>query len=175
MNQHLVEDELEEDWRRQRQQLHKQRCDKDMGDRTPVAHKRRPEPMEAESVGIDARAAKSPRDQHDFAGGQCLGVLKGHLLGDAGDWIEMFYHPLCRADAKDCEAALLQAEYRGIGNCAEALGGHAAKDSRFQKQEVRAPNDIFRLGGRAGQSQLMAQLCGIGRDPIIAREQRQCG
>ena len=67
VNQHLVDDELEKDWRRKREKLHEQRGDEHMGERAPVAQNRGPEPAEAERVGIDARPAEPARDQDEFA------------------------------------------------------------------------------------------------------------
>jgi hypothetical protein len=67
VNQHLVDDKLEEDWRRERENLHEQRGDEHVGERAPVAQNRGEEPAEAERVGIGARSAEPARDQDEFA------------------------------------------------------------------------------------------------------------
>ena len=67
VNQHLVNDELEKDRRRQSKQLHKQRCDHHMGERAAVPQNRWPKPAEPECSGIDSHPAKSARDQDHFA------------------------------------------------------------------------------------------------------------
>ena len=67
VNQHLVDDQLEKDRRRQSEQLHKQRRHQHMGKRAPVTHNRGPEPAEPECGGVDPRPAEPARDQHQFA------------------------------------------------------------------------------------------------------------
>ena len=168
VNQHLVDHELEKDRRREREQLHEQGRDQHMGERAPVTHDRGPEPAEAEGLGIDACAREAPGDQDHFARGQGRYVLGGKLLRRPGDRIDEPHQPLGRARAKDREAALLQAQDRGIGNGAETLRRHAVKYARFELKNIRAADNI--LGGRAttGQGELMAQLPRIGGDTVIS-------
>ncbi len=171
VNQHLIDDQLEKDRRRQGKQLHKQRCDQHMGKRAPVAHNRRPEPAEPERGGIDSRPCEPARDQHQFARRQRRDVLHRQLLRCPGDRIDEPHHPLGRARAQDGEAALLQAQDRWIRNCAETLGGHPAKDARLQLKEIRAANDILNLRTAAGQGKLMPQLHRVASDAVISRHQ----
>ena len=173
VNQHLVDDELEKDRRRQSEQLHKQRRDQHMGKRAPVAQNRGPEPAEPEGGGIDSRPAKPARDQHQFARGQRRDVLHRQLLRRPGDRIDQPRHPLGRARAQDRETALLQAQDRRIRNGAETLGGHPAKDARLQLKKIRAANDILSLRTAAGQGKLMPQLRRIASDAVISRHQRK--
>ena len=51
VHQHLVDDQLEEDRRRQREHLQEQRGDDHFGERLAIAQDRRQEPAEAERLG----------------------------------------------------------------------------------------------------------------------------
>ena len=67
VHQHLVDHDLKEQRRDQREQLHEQGRDQHVGERHPVAPDRRQEPAEAEQRRIDAGAAPAPCHQDDFA------------------------------------------------------------------------------------------------------------
>ena len=93
------------------------------------------------------------------------------LLRRPGDRIDQPRQSLGRAGAQDSETTLLQAQDRRIGNSAETLRGHLAKDTRLQLKNVRAANDILSLCAAAGEGKLMPQLRGVAGDAVISRHQ----
>ena len=174
VNQHLVDDELEEDRRRQSEQLHKQRRHQHMGERAPVAHNRGPEPAESKGVGIDARprrsrrviSTSSPEDSAAMSSVDSSCAVRA--IGSTSLAI-----PLAEPAPRTAKPPSFRAQDRRIGNGAETLRGHLAKDARLQLKNVRAANDILSLRAAAGQGKLMPQLRGVAGDAVISRHQRK--
>ena len=63
VGQHLVDDDLEEQRRRQRENLNEKRRGQHMAERTAISPERRQEPADAERARADARAADPARDE----------------------------------------------------------------------------------------------------------------
>ena len=81
--------------------------------------------------------------------------------------------PLAEPAPKTAKPPVLEAQDRRVGNGAESLRGHIAKDARLQLKNVRAANDVFSLCAPAGQGELMPELRGVAYDAVIARHQRK--
>ena len=78
-DQHLVDDELEKERRRQREKLNEKRSGDDLRQRPAIAQERGQEPSEAEGVGIGAGAAETAGDENDLAGRQSRDLLDACL------------------------------------------------------------------------------------------------
>jgi len=65
MRQHLVDDDLKEQRRHQREDLHEKRGDHHMRQRTAITPDRRQKPFEAEGLRVDPGAAEFARDEND--------------------------------------------------------------------------------------------------------------
>ena len=63
VSEHLVDDHLEKQRRREGENLHKQRCGQHMAERTTIAPDRGQEPADAELAWIDAGAADPASDE----------------------------------------------------------------------------------------------------------------
>ena len=96
VHQHLVDDELEEDRRRQREQLHEQRGDHDLRQRLAVAQDRGQEPAEAEGRGIEAGAGEAPCHQDDFAIPNRRDLLARGIPGGLLEDVDQPEHTLLR-------------------------------------------------------------------------------
>ena len=175
MNQHFVDDELEEDRRHQRERLDEQRGDGDLGERLAVSRERGQKPAEAESCGIGAGAGEPARDQDDLARCQRFGLVDGHVHGVAGDRLDQADPSLDGRGDDEGEPSGLEADNGRIRNDVEPLGARSAEDARFQLQQIRAAHEVFGGGGAAAQRELMAQLRGIGGDAVVACDHREGG
>ena len=88
VDEHFVDDELEEERARKREQLHEERGDQHMRERPAVAQDRGPEPAKAEAVGIRSRPAEPPGDENDGARRESFGFVERHLLRRARDGVD---------------------------------------------------------------------------------------
>ena len=91
-------------------------------ERPPVAQDRRPEPAEAEGVGVDPRPAEPAGDEDRQPGRKRFGLLERNLLRRARQGIDQANLALVGGDRQNRETAVLQLDDRRIGNGAEALG-----------------------------------------------------
>jgi hypothetical protein len=158
VEQNFVDHELEKDRRHQGEQLHKQRSDQHMCQRSPVAQNRRPEPAETELLGVDAGAAEPARNLHQLARGQGGDVLDRELLRRPRDRIDQPRPPPRRTHAEHTEGAALQADHRRERSRSQSHGRDALADARFQPKEVRGADKVLRVCRSPRQRELMTQL-----------------
>ncbi len=93
VREHLVDHHLEEQRRREGENLHKQRGRQHMAERTAIAPDGGQEPADAELARIDAGAADPARDQQRLPAGQAREVFERDLLDGVADRIDQPTEP----------------------------------------------------------------------------------
>ena len=88
MGQHLVDDDLEEQRRDEREELHEQRGEQHMAERPPVAPDRGQEPAQPEGLRIDAGTGEAPGDEDHQRLHLVVELGLGELAGDARDGVD---------------------------------------------------------------------------------------
>ena len=93
MGQHLVDDHLEEQRRREGENLHEQRCGQHMAERTAIAPDGGQEPAHAELARIDAGAADPASDEQRLPADSAREIFERHLLDGVADRIDQPTEP----------------------------------------------------------------------------------
>ena len=171
VDEHFIDDELEEERARKREQLHEERGDQHMREGPAVAQDRGPEPAKAEAVGIRSRPAEPPGDENDGARRESFGFVERHLLRRARDRIDEADPALVGGDRQDGEPAVLKLHNRWIRDGAQALRVHPADHTRLQLQKIGGAEQILLLSQTSSQRQLMTELRRIRGDAVIARDE----
>ena len=169
VDQHLVDDELEEDRRRQREHLHEQRGDDDLGERLAIAHDRGQEPAEAERGRIDAGAGEAAGDQHHRAAGQRRRFVERQVARGARRAGRSAGPTLDRRRGENGEAAGGERDQRRIGRRVEALGAISGQQPRLEIEPLGGAHEVFRPGGVGAERELVAQLRRVGGDAVDSR------
>ena len=122
MGQHLVDDHLKEQRRREGENLHEQRRGQHMAERTAIAPDRGQEPAHAELARIDAGAADPASDEKRLSADLAREVFERDLLNGVADRIDEPAKPRRIAPAEHHQRAV-HADDRRRGQIAEPLGG----------------------------------------------------
>ena len=104
--QHLVDHDLEEQGRHEREHLHEERRQQHVGERFPVAPKRGQEPAKPEGLRVEAGARDLAPDEQQFGLHVGQEVVDREDLVDAGDGVDEAQAPVRESAAEHHEAAL---------------------------------------------------------------------
>ena len=146
-----------------------------MRERPAVAQDRGPEPAKAERVRVDPGAAEPARDQTDRPRRGFERLLHGHFANRPGQGVDEPDLAVSRGDPQDRERAVLQLEDRRAGDVLQPPGVGGAHDARPQLEKIGGANQILSARRPAGQGQLVAQLQGVGRNPVVGGDEGEGG
>ncbi len=170
MGQHFVDHHLEEQGRRESENLHEQRGGQHMAERTAIAPDRGQEPAHAELARIDAGAADPASDEKRLAADQARKLFERRFLDGMADRIDQPAEARRIAAAEDHERAAGHADDRGSGQGREPLGGDLRDQARFQSDELGGADEIALVGLTGAQRQLARKLHRVGADTVIGRD-----
>ena len=169
MGQHFVDDDLEEQGRREGENLHEQRCGHHMAERAAIAPDGRQEPAHAELAGIDAGAADPASDEERLSAGQARKILKRQFLDGVADRIDEAAEPRRIAPPEHHQRAAGHPDDRRRGQSRKPLGGNLSDEAGSQSNMLGGPYQIGFIGLARAQGELARKLHRIGADAVISR------
>ncbi len=173
MGQHLVDHHLEEQRRRESENLHEQRGRQHMAERTAIPPDGGQEPAHAELARIDAGAADPASDEQRLPADVARKVFERGLLDGVADRIDQPAEPRRIAAAEHHERAARHADDRRRGQHRQPLGGDLRDQARLQSDEPGGADEIGFIGRAGAERQLARDLHRIGADPVIGRDPAQ--
>jgi len=173
MGQHLVDDHLEEERRRQGENLHEQRRRDHMAERAAIAPDGGQEPAHPELAWIDARAADPAGDEQRLPARLGRDVLEPPLLSRVADRIDEPAQPGGNAPGEHHERAVSHPHDRRGGQRRQALGGHLADQPGLEAQDPCGAHEVGFVGGAVRQRQFARELHRVGGDAVIGRDPAQ--
>ena len=172
MGQHLVDDDLEEERRREAENLHEQRRRQHMAERAAIAPDGGQEPAHAELARIGAGAADPARDQKRLSADPARDVLERRLLHRVADRIDEPAKPRRIAPAEHHQRAV-HAHDRRRGQGREPLGGHFGDQAGLEADEPGGANEVGFPGLAGAEREFARELHRVGADAVIGRDPAQ--
>ncbi len=176
MGQNFVDHHLEEQGRREGENLHEQRGGQHMAERTAITPDRGYEPAHAEPARIDAGAADPASDEKRPPADVARKVVKRRFLDAMADRIDEPAEPRGIAAPEHHERAAGHADDRRRRQGREPLGGNLLDQASPQSDELGRADEIALIGlmGLMGaKRQLARQLHRVGADAVIGRDPAQ--
>ena len=167
MAQDLVDDDLEEQGRHEREDLDEERGPQHVGQRFPVTPEGGQEPAKPEGLRVEAGTGDLAPDEQQF--GLHLGqeVVGRESLVDAGDGVDEAQAPVREPAAEHHEAALAPFGDGGRRGGGELLFRRADRAASLQADDPAGPHQIVGRGVPADDRQFTLQVGGIGGDPEV--------
>ena len=172
MGQHLVDDDLEEERRREAENLHKQRRGQNMAERAAIAPDRRQEPAHPELARVGAGAADPARDQKRLSADPARDVLERRFLHRVADRIDEPAKPRRIPPAEHHQRAV-HAHDRRRGQGRKPLRGHFGDQTGLEADEPGGANEVGFPGLAGAEREFAPELHRVGADAVIGRDPAQ--
>ncbi len=170
MGQHLVDHHLEEQGRRESENLHEQRGGQHMAKRTAIAPDRGQEPAHAELARIDAGAADPASDEKRLSADVARKVFNRRFPDGVADRIDEPAEPRRIAATEDHERAAGDADDRRSRQSREPFGGDLLDQASPHSDELGGADEIALVGLMGAKRQFARKLHWVGADTVIGRD-----
>ena len=155
--QDLVDDHLENERRRQREDLNEQRRRKHVAERLAIAPQRRQKPAQTELLRTDPGAADAACDQQHSSVRLARQLLKRDIGRGVAYRIDQPARAGSRPPAKDVKRSVPEANDRGRRDFSHSLFVYAGHQPGLQADHLRCSDEIEIVGGAIPKVQFAAK------------------
>ena len=173
MRQDLVDDDLEDQRRRQCEDLDEQRRREHMPERLAVAPQRRQEPAQAEHLRADAGPADTTGDEERATVGLPRQVFERQIGRRVGDRIDQPAQARRASPAVDVKRSALQPDDCGGGKLSHPALVDAGRQPGLQPDQFCAANEIELVGIAIAEGKLPMKLHRVGADSVVGGDPAQ--
>ena len=173
MRQDLVDDHLEEQRRRQGENLHEQRRRQHVAERTAIAPDGRQEPAHAELAGICAGAADPASDEQRPPADFLRDVFERRFLGGVADRVDEPAEPRRAAPGENKQRAIGHTHDCRSGQRSQPFSGDLADQPGFEADDPGRANEVAFVGRALAKREFARELHRVGADAVIGRDAAQ--